>query len=171
MLEMWVRSLGQEDPLEEGMATHFSIPAWRIPWSEEHDWLQSIGSQRIGHDWSNLVAQSCPTLSDPMDCSLCLWNSPGKNTGVGSHYLLQGIFLTQRSNPGLSHCRQILYHLSHEGSPWKMMLWKCCTQYICKFGKLSSGHRTGKGQFSLQSQRKAMPKTAQTPHNCTHLSY
>ena len=42
------------------------------------------------------------------------------------------------------------------------MLWKCCTQYVSKFGKLSSGHRTGKGQFSFQSQRKAMPKNAQT---------
>ena len=45
---------------------------------------------------------------------------------------------------------------------WKMMLWKCCIQYASKFGKLSSGHKTGKGQFSLQSQRKAMPKNAQT---------
>ena len=45
---------------------------------------------------------------------------------------------------------------------WKMMLWKCCTQYASKSGKLSSGHRTGKGQFSFQSQRKAMPKNAQT---------
>ena len=42
------------------------------------------------------------------------------------------------------------------------MLWKCCTQCASKFGKLSSGHRTGKGQFSFQSQRKAMPKSAQT---------
>ena len=42
------------------------------------------------------------------------------------------------------------------------MLWKCCTQYASKFGKLSSGHRTGNGQFSFQSQRKAMPKNAQT---------
>ena len=42
------------------------------------------------------------------------------------------------------------------------MLWKCYTQYASKFGKLSSGHRTGKGQFSLQSQRRAMPKTVQT---------
>ena len=42
------------------------------------------------------------------------------------------------------------------------MLWKCCTQYASKFGKLSSGHRTGKGQFSFQSRRKAMPKNAQT---------
>ena len=43
---------------------------------------------------------------------LCLWSSPGKNTGVGCHSLLQGIFLTQGSNPSLPHCRQILYHLS-----------------------------------------------------------
>ena len=45
---------------------------------------------------------------------------------------------------------------------WKMMLWKCCTQYARKFGKLCSGHRTGKGQFSFQFQRKKMPKNAQT---------
>ena len=45
---------------------------------------------------------------------------------------------------------------------WKMMLWKCCTLYAIKFGKLSSGHRTRKGQFSFQSQRKAMPKNIQT---------
>ena len=42
------------------------------------------------------------------------------------------------------------------------MLWKCCTQYASKFGKVSCGHRTGKGQFSFQSQRKAMPKNAQS---------
>ena len=45
------------------------------------------------------------------------WNSLGQNTGVGSLFLLQGIFPTQRSNPGLPHCRQILYQLSHQGSP------------------------------------------------------
>ena len=45
---------------------------------------------------------------------------------------------------------------------WKMMLWKCCTQHASKSGKLSSGHRTGKGQFSFQFKRKAMPKNAQT---------
>ena len=43
--ELQVRSLGQEDPLEEGMATHFSILAWRIPWTEESGWVQSMGSQ------------------------------------------------------------------------------------------------------------------------------
>ena len=64
-------------------------------------------------------------LCNPKDCSLpgssahgilCPWNSPGKNTGVGSHSLLQGIFPAQGSNPGLLHCRQILYHMSHQGS-------------------------------------------------------
>ena len=47
---------------------------------------------------------------------LCPWDSPGENTGVGCHFLLQGIFPTQGSNPGLPHCRHVLYHLSHQGS-------------------------------------------------------
>ena len=48
--EMWVRSLGQEDPLEEGMATHSSILAWKTLWTEEAGELESIGSQRVGHE-------------------------------------------------------------------------------------------------------------------------
>ena len=47
--EMWVRSLGQEDPLEEEMAPHSSILAWKIPWAEESGGLQSMGSQRVRH--------------------------------------------------------------------------------------------------------------------------
>ena len=47
---MQVQSLGWEDPLEEGMATHSSILAWRIPWTEEPGGLQSMGSHRVGHD-------------------------------------------------------------------------------------------------------------------------
>ena len=50
MQETWVQSLGQEDPLEEGMATNSNILAWRIPWTEEPGRLQSIGSQRVGFD-------------------------------------------------------------------------------------------------------------------------
>ena len=50
MQETWVRSLGQKDPLEKGMATHSSILDWRIPWTEEPSRLYSMGSQRIGHD-------------------------------------------------------------------------------------------------------------------------
>ena len=70
-----------------------------------------------------LVAQSCLTLCDPMDCNLpgllCPWDHLGKNTGGGSHALLQGIFPTQELNLGLLHCRQIPYHMSHQGTPSK----------------------------------------------------
>ena len=48
--ETWVQSPGWEDPLEKGMAAHFSILAWRIPWTEEPGRLQSVGSQRFGHN-------------------------------------------------------------------------------------------------------------------------
>ena len=50
MWETWVQSLGQEDPLEKEMATHSSILAWRIPWTEEPGGLQSMGLQRVGHN-------------------------------------------------------------------------------------------------------------------------
>ena len=66
-----------------------------------------------------IVAQLCPILCPTMEYSLpgsSLYGT-GKNTGVGSHFLLQGIFLTQESKPGLLHCGQILHHLSHQGSP------------------------------------------------------
>ena len=66
-----------------------------------------------------LVARSCPTLCDSMDCSQpgsVHGDSAGKNTGMGSNVLLQGIFPTHGLNPGLPHCRQILYYLSHKGS-------------------------------------------------------
>ena len=83
---------------------------------------------------------------------LCPWDSPGKNTGVGSLNPLQGIFSTQGSNPGLLHCRRILYQLSYQGSPsfpclyvnvpkflilWldiiitsvSFVLWQCCVEH------------------------------------------
>ena len=64
------------------------------------------------------IAQSCPTLCNPVDCSP--WNSPGQNSGVGSLSLLQRIFPAQGSNLDLPHCRQILYQLSHKGSPGRL---------------------------------------------------
>ena len=67
-----------------------------------------------------LVAQLCPTLCDPHGLQptrlLCPWDFPGKDTGVGCHFLLQGIFPTQGLNLGLLHRKQILYHLSYEGN-------------------------------------------------------
>ena len=69
-----------------------------------------------------LIAQSCPTFCNPYSLArlLCPWDSPGKNTGVGSHYHLQGIFPIQGLNPGILHHRRILYHLCH---------WKSHKQY------------------------------------------
>ena len=58
MREAWVQSLGQEDPLEKEMATHSSTLAWKIPWTEELDRLQSMGSQRVGHDWARSLSLS-----------------------------------------------------------------------------------------------------------------
>ena len=80
---------------------------------------------KLGRKFSHqvgLVTQLHLTLCDTMDCSppgsfLCPWNSPGKNTGVHSHSIVQGNLPTQGSNLGLLHCMQILYHLSHQGSP------------------------------------------------------
>ena len=80
-----------------------------------------LESHTVCLKWSE-VTQSCPTLCDPMGCSLpgssSPWDFPGNSTGVDCHFLLQGIFPTQGLNPGLLHCRQTLYHLSHQGSPW-----------------------------------------------------
>ena len=84
------------------------------------------------------VAQSCPILWDPMDLYRP-WNSPGQNTGVGSHFLLQGIFLTQGSNLGLPHCMWILYQLSHKGIP-RILEW---VAYPFSRGSSWSRNRTG----------------------------
>ena len=81
--------------------------------------LPSMGLHRVGHDWSNLAAAA--VVSDflrPHGLEvLCPWIFPSNNTVVGCHFLLQGIFPVQGSNPDLLHCRWILYHLSHQGSP------------------------------------------------------
>ena len=66
--EMWARSLGQEDPLEKGMATHSSILAWEISWMEEPAGLQSMGSQRAGHSWAHTL--------HGMAIVLCLFKFP-----------------------------------------------------------------------------------------------
>ena len=69
--------------------------------------------------WFNLSAVSDSPQPHGWQPSrlLCPWDSPGKTTGVSGHFLLQGVSPTQESNPGLLHRRQVLYHLSHQGSP------------------------------------------------------
>ncbi|CAI9174323.1 unnamed protein product [Rangifer tarandus platyrhynchus] len=102
---MRVRSLDQEDPLEKEMATHSNIFAWKILWTEEPGRLQSSESHSVMSDSLRPHGLYRP------------WNSQAQNTGVDSCSLLQGIFPTQGSNPGLLHCMQILCQLSHKGSP------------------------------------------------------
>ena len=80
-----------------------------------HIWLQVVAAQL---PVKVKVVQLCLTPRPhglQLDRFLCPWNSPGKNAGVGSHSLLQGIFPTQGLNPHSLHCRQILYRLRHQG--------------------------------------------------------
>ena len=83
--------------------------------------LVFVNSASVNNAVPCFIAQSCLTLCNPMYCSLpgssIHRDSPHKNTGMGSHSLLQRSFLTQGWNPGLLPCRRILYHLSHQGSP------------------------------------------------------
>ena len=96
------------------------------------------------------VTQSCRTLFNPMDCSPpgspVHGDSPGKNTWVGCHALLQGIFPTQGSNAGLPHCGQILYQLSHEGSPW-ILEW---VAYPFSRGSTLPRNQTGVSRISVR---------------------
>ena len=73
MQETWVQSLGQEDPLEKGMATHPSISAWRIPWTEEPGQLQSMGSQRVRH---NRLTDTCWLESQPFQKAGVCFSQP-----------------------------------------------------------------------------------------------
>ena len=86
----------------------------------ECDTLLTILSLILRRESESKVVKSCLTLCDPMDCSLpgpsVHGIFPGNSTGVVCHFLLQGIFPTQGWNLGLPHCRQTLYHLSHQGS-------------------------------------------------------
>ena len=90
-----------------------------------------------------LVTQSCLTLCDPVDCnppgSYVQGDSPGKNTRVGCHALFQGILPNPGSNPGLPHCRNILYHLSHQGSP-RILEW---VAYPFSRGSSQTRNQTG----------------------------
>ena len=74
MQETWVRSLGWEGPLEEGMATHSSILAWRIPWTEKPGGIQSTGLQRVGH---NRATKPKSTV--------CIWQSQSSNSSHHPH--------------------------------------------------------------------------------------
>ena len=104
-----------------GPAPHWPAPGWgsaRFPSSEAMmDRDRRLLLQEKSEKWSRSVVSDSlwPPELGPTRI-LRPWHFPGQSTGVGRHFLLQGIFLTQGANPGLLHCRQLLYHLSHQGS-------------------------------------------------------
>ena len=109
------------------------------------DGLQFIGLQRVGHNlrnWTTKIHILCLCFADcdRMKSVFPIWLIP------------------RTCDHGTLHGKKVIVDFIN----LRMMLRKCCTQYASKFRKLSSGHRTGKGQFSFQSQTKAMPKNAQT---------
>ena len=100
----------------EWVAISFS-KASSQPWVST--WVSRISGRRFTIWATKEAHESCSIVSDSLRPHglYSPWNSPGQNTGVGSLSLLQGIFPTQGSNPGLPHCTWILYQLSHKGSP------------------------------------------------------
>ena len=165
--------------LEKIMVTHSSILARRIWWTGEPGGLQSMGWQRVRHNWSDLACipvscnyfdESSVVTSQKLFRSILIlpiflnnslvrhvtlvwllhyslwkkvkvtqlyptlrphglytpWNPQGQNTGVGSFSLLQGIFPTQGLNPGLPHCRRILYQLSYQESLYSLHIEEKC---------------------------------------------
>ena len=107
-------------------------------------------SQKTPNELKMLVTQSCSTLCklrlQPIRL-LCSSNFPGKNTGVCCHFLLQGIFPTQGSNPGLLHCKQILYRLSHLGSPTLNGNYQLINQHYKLQRELLNIHSNEKGNI------------------------
>ena len=87
MRKTWIWSLGQEDPLDKGMATHSSILSWRIPWTEKPGGLQSMGSQRVRHDW---VTNTC--IPNTLNAPLIHFCIPGFLFHLVAHNLLLSLF-------------------------------------------------------------------------------
>ena len=99
---------------------HIIPPSWHVhcssPFSWKQDWF-SVGNTAFQTDRQTDTDTHTHTHTLTPTRLLCPYNSPGKNTGLGSHSLLQGIFLTQESKLGLPQCRQSVYSLNHQASP------------------------------------------------------
>ena len=120
-MPLWLTTPTQIHSDPQGSPQMAPYPHNLLPLPDKHQHTEPLapaGKPILLHESESevKVAQSCLSLCNPMDYP------PGQNTGVGSLSLLQGIFPTQGSNPGLPHCGLILYQLSHKGSP-KILEW------------------------------------------------
>ena len=119
--ETQVRSLGQEDPLEKGMATHSSILAWRILWTEEPGGLHSMGSPRVGHNWSNLAY-----THGTSQVVLVVKNQPVKAEDVRDMGSIRG----SRKYPGRGQSNPL--QCSYLENPMDKEAWRAAVQWACK---------------------------------------
>ena len=134
MEETWVWSLGREDPLEEGMATHSSVLAWRIPWIDEPGGLPSMGSQGVRRDWSNLAHSTVPHSVLEMawgqeqmgynERKFMGWQSSGRSRQVGRKK-------PRGRSPRLSFKKKFY---------WCAVASECCVNFCCTGEWLSYTH-------------------------------
>ena len=151
MWETWVRSLGREDPLEKEMATHSSILACSIPWTEEPGRLQSMGSQRVGHGWATSLwfshnnSQSVQSLSHALVVSDSLWPHRLQHGLPVHHQLLE---FTQTHVHWVGDAIQPSHPLSSPSSPAFNL-----SQHHGLFKWVSSSHQVARVlELQLQHQ-------------------
>ena len=118
--ETQVRSLGQKDPLEKGMATHSSTLAWRIPWMEEPGGVQSMGLQRVGHNW----ATNTFTFREPQT-DFKFWFLSVENVLCWNYFLTPFLILSKKEN--VINNDQV-YNRKEKVKLWKnLCLWNKCS--------------------------------------------
>ena len=110
----WLSEFEQAPGVDDGQGSLVCCSPWGCKESDMTEWLNWTQHYRSVQSNCSVIAQSSSLWLHGLHSP---WNSPGQNTGVGSLSLLQGIFPTQGSNPGLRHCRRILFQLSHRESP------------------------------------------------------
>ena len=116
----WIQSLGQEGPLEEEMATHSSILAWRIPWTEEPDGPQSIGSQRVRRKWAIKYfhfVTAIHNIYDPSFLEILLRKKQGQKCNMPSSVLRMEIIFILYTLPEINRVYQAIWEKYSQNCP------------------------------------------------------
>ena len=136
----------------------------KIHVKQQHRQQQKKGSRKC---CLSVVSDSLRPGGLQLTRLLCPWDSPDKNTGVGSHALLQGIFLTQGLNPGLPHCRSILYHQSHQETRFQI---ECANDFLSSVQFSCSVVSNSLRPHELQHARPPSPSPTPGVHSDSHPS-